>query len=75
MSVNQGAANEIAMDRNGKCIFTMSSDCQKPFKSVPECLRHAYLNLEVKIAIANIQMLREWTNLSCKCDRMSPLVP
>lgn len=37
MSVNQGAANDIAMDRNGKCIFRMSSDCQKPFKSVPEC--------------------------------------
>lgn len=37
VSVNQGAVNDIAMDRNGKCIFIMSSDCQKPFKSVPEC--------------------------------------
>lgn len=59
MSVNQGAANEIAMDRNGKCIFTMSSDCQKPFKSVPECSEACVSELEVKIAIANIQMLRE----------------
>lgn len=35
-SVNQGAVNEN-VDRNEKLVHSMSSDCQKPFKSVPEC--------------------------------------
>lgn len=65
MSVCQGTANEIAIDRKGTCNFSMSSDCQKPFKSVPEC------------SVASVSELRS-DHFDCKysdAQRVDRLVP
>lgn len=58
MSVIQGTVNENAMDRNEKFVPVMSSDCQKPFKSVLVSSSAAYLNVKVLRMTAKIPMRR-----------------